>query len=195
MINSYFETVTYTGDDYAEYLEKLNIISIFEPIFKEYEDPELTKKIVKYVAYTHSIESDKLSVSGDRRKEVSKVFKELDIADNYYEDLVLLKNPAVIKSVQRWMNYKDNRQIEYLFTLQNAYVQQQAAALKDIKKSTGECDFDQKMRCIEHMTELKQMIKDAESELQQNHEKLKEAYKEVNKASMKKTASVEDFIS
>jgi hypothetical protein len=194
MVNSFFETVTYAGDDYAEYLEKLNIISIFEPIFKAYEDPELCKKIVKYVAYTHSLESDKLSVGGDRRKEVTKVFKDLSIPDEYYEDLVLLRNSAVIKSAQRWMQYRDNRQIEYLFTLQNAYAQQQAASLKDIKKSTGEVDYDQKQRCIEHMTELKQMIKDAESELQQNHEKLKEAYKEVTRAAKKKTTSVEDFI-
>jgi hypothetical protein len=194
MINSFFEVTQYSGFDYAEYLEKLNILRIFEPIFKEYEDPDLCKKVIKYIAYTHSMESDKLSIGGDRRKEISKVFKDLQIANEYYEELVLLKNTSVIKSVQRWMDYKDNRQIEYLFTLQNAYVQQQAASLKDILKATSEVDYDQKMRCIEHMTELKKMIKDAESELQQNHEKLKEGYKEVSKAAKKNTASVEDFL-
>lgn len=194
MINAFFEVTQYSGFDYAEYLEKLNILRIFDPIFKEYEDHDLCKKIVKYIVYTHSLESDKLSIGGDRRKEVSKVFKDLKIPDEYYEDLVLVNNIAVIKSAQRWMEYKDNKQIEYLFTLENAYVQQQAAALKDIRKATGEIDYDQKMRCVENMTELKKMIKDAESELQQNHEKLKEAYKEVSKAAKKNTASVEDFL-
>lgn len=194
MINSYFELVNANDDGFEDYLARINLLRIFESIFQEYEDRGLCKKMVLYVAYTHTIESDKISVGGDRRKECHQIFKDLKIPDEHYDDVVLLKGDAVLKSVQLWMRNQDSRQIEYLFTLQNAYVQQQAAALKDIRKSTSEIDFDQKQRCIEHMTELKKMIKDAESELQQNHEKLKEAYQDIKKATkVKNTIGPESF--
>lgn len=194
MINGYFELVNSNDDDFENFLAQLNLFRIFESVFQEYDDRELSKKIILYVAYTHTLESNKISVGGDRRKECHQVFKELKIPDEYYDDVVLLNSSSVLKSVQLWMQYQDSRQIEYLFTIQNAYMQQQAAALKDIKKSTGEVDYDQKQRCIEHMTELKKMIKDAESELQQNHEKLKEAYQDIKKASkIKNTIGPESF--
>lgn len=195
MINSYFSVVNCKDENFEDYLNVINLLRIFEPIFNEYEDKPLCKQIVMYIAYTHTLESNKISVGGDRRKECHQVFKDLIIDEEYYEDLVLLKSDAVVKSVQMWMRYQDSNQIEYLFTLKNAYVQQQAAALNSLPKSTGiGIDFDQKQRCIEHMTELKKMIKDAESELQQNHEKLKEAYQDVKKATkIKNTVGPESF--
>lgn len=203
MINSFQEITTYSGFDYKDYLGQISLLHIFESIFKEYEDIELCAKIIRYIAYTHSIESNKISVGGDRRKELYRVFKEMGIPDeepnaeyprNYYEEIVLLKNEAIVKSIQLWLQHKDNRQLEYLFTLQNAYVQQQSAALKDIRKSTGEIDYDQKYKCIGYMMELKKMIKDAESELQQNNPKLKEAYEEIKQSAVKSnTIGVEHY--
>jgi hypothetical protein len=183
MINLYSEIVDYDGVNFQNHLERIGAMIVFEPIIKEYEDNLLQVKVAKYIAFTHSIESPKLSVGGDRRKEVAAVFKELSIEDEYYQDLILLKNKNVLKSVQLWMEKKDNRQFEYLLTLQNAYVQQQTASLDMLRKGdTLNIDYDQKFKCIEYMTDLKKMIKDAESELQQNDPKLKEAQKEVRKA-------------
>lgn len=197
MINSFSEIINYDGVNFQDHLKRLNLYHLFEPIFScaDFDDNTLHLKIIQYIVFSHSLESAKLTVSGDRRKEIHKIFQDLDIPDEHYENVVMIKNTSVLKAIQLWLKFKDNRQVEYLYTLQNAYVQQQAAALKEIRKSTGEIDYDQKMRCIEHMTELKQMIKDAESELQQNDEKLKEAYKEISRVNKKKTASVEDFIS
>lgn len=158
---------------------------------------ELCAKIIKFIAYGNSIESNKISVGGDRRKELYKIFRDLeipqegvdpiwpDIKRNYYDEVVILGNAAVAESIIRWLQHKDNRQLEFLFTLQNAYVQHQAASLKDIRKSSGEVDFDQKFKCIGYMMDLKNKIKDAESELQQNDPKLKEAYEEVKQAKQK----------
>jgi|ERR1700722_4508375 len=194
MVNNFSEITTHSGFDFEDYLSQLNLISIFEPVFKEFTDKEIAKKVIKYIAYSHSLESNKITVGGDRRKELSVIFKDLQIPANYYEDLVLLNNRAVIKSVQSWMQRQDNRQVEYLFTLQNAYVQQQTASLEPLKKADGiSIDYNQKMDCIEHMTELKKMIRDAESELQQNHEKLKEAYNEVKNAAKRNTISPIDY--
>lgn len=198
MINSFQEVSTLSGDDFRDHLGKISLDHIFDPVFKEYAyDPPLCMKIVKYIAYGNSIESNKISVGGDRRKELYKIFRDLeiqnsgteplfpDIQRNYYDEIVLLGNDAIVESIIRWLKHKDNRQLEFLFTLQNAYVQQQAASLKEIKKSSGEVDYDQKFKCIGYMMDLKNKIKDAESELQQNDPKLKEAYEEVKQSRAK----------
>lgn len=195
MINPYQALTTHTGFDFEDYLERLNLLRIFMPIFEEFQDKEDRKNIVLYIVFTHSIESTKLTVGGDRRKEINSIFKGLGLSDKLYEEIVLMKSSSVVRSAQLWMEFKDNRQIEYLFTLQNAYVQQQAAALSNIKKATFEIDYDQKMRCIEHMTELRKMIKDAESELQQNDSRLKEAYEEVRKSNKKSTMGANEVYS
>lgn len=193
MINSYSEVVGYTGYDFIDYLNQINLYIIFEGLFTEYDDLELSKKIVRYIAYSHSIGSGKITIGGDRRKELHTIFKELQIEDKYYDDVVLLEKEAVRKSADKWLKHQDSRQIEYLFTLQNAYVQHQAASLKDLRTATGEINYDMKYKCITYMTELKKMIKDAESELQQNNELLKEAYKEVNQKNKKNTIGVENY--
>lgn len=196
MINLFQEIVNYDGVNFQDHCERIGVFYIFDPVFtcKSFEENELHIKIAKYIAYTHSIESSKLTVKGDRRKETHAVFKELEIEDEYYSSIVLLKNSSVVKSVQLWMEKQDNRQVELLFTLQNAYVQQQTASLDNLKKSDGiNTDYDQKMKCIQHMMELKDMIKAAEAELQQNDPILKEAYQDVKKSSAKLTLGPETF--
>lgn len=188
MVNGFHETVSFDGD-YEEIFDKFNFIRIFDPIFKSFPDKQEAGRIVKYIAYAFSLESNKITVSGDRRKETQDIFNELKIKKDLYTDVVLLQNNEILKSVQAWCKFQDSAQLEYLFTLKQAYVQQQSAAISPLKKSDGvNIDFDQKQKCIEHMRELKQWIKDAESELQQNNPKLKEAYKDILQG-LKKTGS------
>lgn len=196
MIGLFQEIVNYEGLNFHNHCERIGVSYIFEPIFTStvYDDNELHIKIAKYIALTHSIESQKLTMSGDRRKEIHAVFKELQIDDEHYNAIVLLKDRDVLKAVQLWMAKQDSRQAEYLFTLQNAYIQQQTAALDNLKKS--DCintDYDQKFKCVEYMTELKKMIKDAESELQQNDPKMKEAHQEVKRSATKFTVGPETY--
>jgi hypothetical protein len=196
MISLFQEIISFDGVNFQDHCKRIGVSYIFDPIFTStvYDDNELHIKIAKYIALTHSIESQKLTMSGDRRKEIHAVFKELGIKDEHYEGVVLLKNRDVLKSVQLWMEKQDSRQIEYLFTLQNAYVQQQTASLADLRKADGtNVDYDQKMRCIENITELKKMIKDAQSELQQSDPKMKESYNDVKKAAAKFTVGPETY--
>lgn len=197
MINLYQQITQYDGVNFHDHLERIGAFSIFEPILtsKFFDDNVVQIKSCQYIAYTHSAESPKLNVGGDRRKMLNDVFKSLGIGDEFYQPLVCLEHPAVVEVVKKWMDKKDDRQLEFLFTLQNAYVQQQKASLEMLKKSDlVTIDYDQKMKCIEHMVELKKMIKDAESELQQNDPKLKQAYEEVKNAAKKsQTLSVENF--
>lgn len=207
MINSFQEITIFSGDDFRDHLGQISLESIFDPVMKEYNyDPAFCVKVIKFIAYSNSIESNKISVGGDRRKELHKIFRDLDmphngvdpaffnVERNYYEEIVMLGNDSVVESIIRWLKHKDNRQLEFLFTLQNAYVQHQAASLKEIRKSSGEVDYDQKYKCIGYMMELKKKIKDAEAELQQHDPKLKEAYEEVKQAAQKsQSTGVEKF--
>lgn len=202
MINSFQEITIFDGSDFKDHLGKINLDHIFDPVLKEYVyDPALCVRIIKYIAFSNSIESNKISVGGDRRKELHKIFRDLEFPQEgidplfpnikraYYDEVVLMGNESVVESIIRWLKHKDNRQLEFLFTLQNAYVQQQAAALKEIKKSSGEVDYDQKYKCVGYMMDLKLKIKDAEAELQQNDPKLKEAYEEVKQAKQRITTT------
>jgi hypothetical protein len=194
MISLYNEIISFDGVNFQDHCQRIGVFGVFEPIFSstEFDDNLLHIKIAKYIAFSHSIESTKLTISGDRRKEIRAIFKELDIPESLYDEIVLLKNKSVLKSAQLWMQKMDSRQAEYLLTLQNAYVQQQTASLDNLKKPDGiSTDYDQKFKCIEYMTELKKMVKDAESELQQNDPKMKEAYQEVKKAAAIITMGIE----
>lgn len=194
MTSPFHDIVNYNDAYFEDYLEKLSLFFIFEPVFTQYPDKAIAKLVIKFICLCFSIESPKISVGGDRRTEKANLFKELfgelkiddEQKQNLYEDLVYLKNVEVIEAAKRWMKYKDNRQLEYLMTLHEQYVQQQQASLSPIRKATGEIDWSVKMNCVENMTKLKLMIKDAEAELQQNDEKLKEAYRETKATNKKK---------
>jgi len=196
MVNIFSEVVNFDGVNFQDHLKRLNIFHLFDKIFISplFDDNKVQIKVIQYIAYSHSTESQKLSLGGDRRKECARIFKELELDDKYYEPVVMLASRDVLDCAQAWMKHKDNRQIEYLFTLENAYMQQQKASLEMLKKSDGlTVDYNQKMDCILHMTDLKKMIKEAESELQQNDIRLKEAHAEVKKASNKFLIGPESF--
>jgi hypothetical protein len=198
MINAFQEIVSFDGENFNDHLAEITLFTIFEPVFEDYQDPVFCKKVVLFIVYANSVDSSKIGVGTDRRRELNKIFKDLEIPAkgphpfdpdmgerNFYDEIVLMINPAVVTAIERWLQHKDNRQLEYLFTLKNAYVQHQSAALRDIRKANNEVDYDQKFKCIEYMMKLKKMIADAESELQQNDPKLKQAYEEVRQAKVK----------
>lgn len=195
MINAFNEIIK-CEEDFSQLLDKYPFLRIFEPVIIEF--PDNYSSIIKYIAYAFSIESNKITLQGDRRKETTSIFKELKIKEEFYTDIILLQNRELLKSVQQWVKFQDSAQLEYLFTLKESYVQQQSAAVSPLKKSDGiSIDYDQKQKCIEHMSELRLMIKDAESELKQNDPKLKEAYKEVYSASnqpAKNTMGIESIL-
>lgn len=194
MFSVYHEIVSSQSDNIFYLLAKLGKDVIFDDLTAAYEGDELLKKAVKFIVYCYSIDSDRISLGSDRRKEKAAIFKMLDIDPALYDDFVLLGEKAVVESAQKWLRDQDSVQFEFLTTLREAYVQQQAAALKPLEKASGGTDWDQKQKCIEHMASLKKMIKDAEAELKQNDPKLKEAHEEVQKASKKiSTIGPENF--
>ena len=107
MTNPFHDIVNYNDGYFEDYLEKLSVLFVFEPVFNEYPDKAISKKVVKFICLCFSIESPKISVGGDRRTEKSNIFKELfgelklldEQKQTLYEDLVYLKNDKVVDSV------------------------------------------------------------------------------------------------
>lgn len=187
MTNAYYEIVSHEGD-YRNIFDKYLFLKIFEPIIEYFEDVDTATKVIKFIVYGFSLESTKLTVTGDRRKELVAIFNELEIDKKLYKEVVLLENGIILSCSQKWLIYQDNAQLEYLFTLEQAYIQQQTASISPLKKSDGvNIDYDQKQKCIEHMRELRKWIKEAQAELIQSNAKMKEAYKDVGVDNTKKS--------
>ena len=200
MVNAFAELTSYQGD-FSDIKEKYTFMDLFAPLFEQYAaQPKLATKIIKYILYAFSIESTKITLGGDRAKETTLLFKELGIDEgrskdeSLLEDIVLLQDDNVLICVNKWLKWQDSRQIEFLFTLHQEYVQQQHASLSKIRTSSGEIDWDQKMKCIEHLKELKVMIKDAESELMQNNPAMKHIFKAAERGNVKNTMGAESFV-
>jgi hypothetical protein len=179
------------ADGFKEQLEDLNVLNIFGPLYEEFKDKPLLliKKIVLYILYCYSMDSPKISINGDRGSEKGTIFRALNFPykddkelNTLYEQIVMLRSSAVVLSATAWMEKQGERQFQYYITLQESYFEMQRAALMGLQNSHGGIDYDQKQRCIEHMTDTRKLIKEAESALQQNSNELKGAHQELKSA-------------
>lgn len=177
-MNNPYQIVTEHEGNYENFFDLYLFFKIFRPIWEEFEDKSTATKIIKFIVYGFSLQSTMITVNGDRRKELHAIFDHLEIDKKRYREVVLLEDTVVMECCRKWMDFQDSSQLEYLLTLKQSYIQQQAASISPLRKSDGVAiDFDQKHKCIEHMRELNQWIKEAEQELIQNNPKLKESYK------------------
>lgn len=192
----YTDITTYEGSDMDDFLTKIKLIHIFESIFQEYPDKSIAKLVIKYIVYAYSVNSEMVVLGSAWLKNKQRVFEAcyLPPEKRYYEDLVHLKCDAVRKAIRNWIEWQDENNWVELCMLNDLRVQMQISATSDIRKSSGEIDFDQKMKNAEYSNKLSQMIRDKENELIQNNPKLKEAIKEFKQfKTEKQTLGAEKF--
>ncbi len=197
MVNVYNEIVSEVDAAHAngffEKLEEMDVLKLFQPIldfFKgELEAPLMAKRVIIYIAYCYSLDSPKISVNGDRAREKGDVFRALNIPHKdekhehqLYNWVVNLESAAVVYGINAWMERQGEQQFQYYITLKDSYAEMQRAALLPLTDKDGNINYDQKQRCIEHMTETKKLIKEAQAELLQKDEKLKVGFQEIKKA-------------
>lgn len=193
MINPFKEITEYQGKNIFDLLSNIDLDMLFEPlrevflINEDVPDIRICNQAVKFIVYCYSSESDKITIGGDRRREKAAVFALLDMDGNLYNDFVVLENEAVIEVVQAWLRRQKNHLFEYWITLREVYVQQQTAALKPLQNGDGGIDYNQKQKCVEHMADLKKMMKEAEAEVHQNDPMYKTLVEDVKKHSPKST--------
>jgi hypothetical protein len=184
MTNPFQAIVTYEEDSWEDYLSQILLIDIFMPVIKEYEDKQVLKSVIRYIAYAYSHDSDKIILGEDWHKNKKQIFEFVMIKpeSKSYEDLVLLKNKAVIDAIHNWLSFQERDTFTQMQMLKDLRVEMQISAVSSIKKSSGEIDYSQKYLNATYANELKKMIKDLESELIQNDTLLREAAKEVRQA-------------
>lgn len=194
MINARLQVINYEGIEWEEYLKKHYLIDIFLPVLKEYPENIIRKGVLKYIVSTYSLDSDAVIISLEWKCNKQKIFNKCGLPDSLWEDIGLLKNENVLKSINKWLNFQESDVWVQLCTLRDLRVEMQMSANSKILKSSGEIDYSQKFLNATYANDLQKMIKDLEQQLIQNNPILKEGYKEVYKASRRNTKSVEDFI-
>lgn len=188
MISAFSSLISYKEDDWGEYLDRILLLSVFEDVIEAYPDKQRLKSVIRYIAYTYSVESDKIHIGVDWHQNKSDIYEFICAQQNkgLFDDLVNLQHPAVIRSVHKWLDWQNSDTHKTLCSLKDLKVEMQLSCNTPIRKANGEIDFSQKFLNAGYVKELTKMIKDLESELIQNNPKLKEAVKEVQQKSKEK---------
>jgi hypothetical protein len=198
MINPFQSVIAYEDDNWNDFFERVNLLEIFKELIAWYGDNKpLLKSFIKYIVWAYSKDSDMVVLGMDWQDNKRKIF---DVSgflpeQKYLDTTVHLKDFVVLKTIQNWLRFQDsNTWVEYC-NLKDLRQQMQLASVSDLKKSSGEIDYDTKFKCATYSKDLLQMIKDLEQELIQNDMKLKEGVNEVKTASrkVKQTFGAENF--
>lgn len=196
MISAYNSLITYNAENWEEYIDRLTLFDIFKDLIKAYPDKEDFTCVIKYILYAYSIESEMLVLGTDWLKNKQRIFEKANIKPRreIYEDLVHLKKKEVVTTIQRWLEWQDVDTFTQLQILKDLRVEMQVSCLIDIKKSSGEIDYDQKFKNAQYSVDLKNMVKDLESELIQTSPKLKGSIGEFKEARKKNSFGLETML-
>lgn len=195
MISPYQSLITYQQDEWEDYLSRCLLIDIFRPVIEEYPDKQVLKCVIRYITYAYTLQSDKIVIGKDWLENKKEIFEYVQVHPmlDLYDDLVLLKNRAVVETVHLWLKFQDNESFAQLKVLKDLRTEMQVSALTRILKSSGEVDYDQKYRNANYAGDLRAKIKELEAELVQNDKNMKEAVKEVRAAKSRYNVSPETF--
>lgn len=183
MISSYNDIINYDGNDFEDYLNMICLIDIFKDLINLFKDKKNElKQAIKYILWTYSKQSDYVILGDDWLVNKKRIFDKTFLPKEYYEDLVLLKNRIVIDTIQRWVDFQDDEVSATLFSLRDLMIEMRLSSNSNIKNAQDEINYDQKYKNANYSIELKQKIKDLESELIQNDMRLKEGVKEIKRA-------------
>jgi hypothetical protein len=185
MTHAYQAIISYKGDSWEGFLEEIGVDDVFSPLLKEYTEPHVFKSAITYILMAYSPDSPAIIMGAEWHKNKQSILEQAQVEPivGMYEALVLLKNEAVLKTINNWLEFQQQDTFKQLQILKDLRVEMQMASLSDIKKATLEIDYDAKFKCAGYAGELKKMIQDLESELFQSDPKMKDGVKEVRKAS------------
>jgi hypothetical protein len=189
MISPYSSIVSYQNDDWEEYFDRIAMIEIFKPVIDAYKTDRVRLRcVIQYILHCYSVDSEKVKLGIDWHINKKEIYEDTCIPmKDIYEQTVLLKSEAVLETINRWLAYQDSEIHAEMAMAKDLKMEMQLTANSPIRKSSGEIDFDQKMRNATYVTELRKKIKDLESEYIQNNIKLKDAVKEFKGARKNKS--------
>lgn len=185
MINQYSQIINSRDEeDFEETLTKMHLMEIFKCLLDEFPDVNTFKKIVQFIVWGYSPESEMLFVQGLSWDKLSKkIFDKTCLDECYFEDVALLKSDNVQKSIHKWLKFCNDEHFTQYSTFRDLRSQMLRYSLSTMLKTSGEVDINAKMDAAKYSKELLQMMDDALQTFIQNHPKLKSSISALDKAS------------
>lgn len=190
-MNNIFTTITTSSEDefdFSGYLNKTGCYEIFKPIFETFGngDIALAVRIVKFILYAYTPESDLLMERGSTWDKMAKhIFTVLDIPAEYYPEVGQLKSPEVQATIQNWLQYLNEDVWANYITFRDLRWQMITHSLSDVKNSNDQLDIKAKMDAAKNAKELLDMMDSAKKSFVQSDPKLKISVDAVFKAAPK----------
>lgn len=193
MIVPYNVLISYAESNWKEYLEEHSLLSVFNDLVAEYgSDNPLLTKLIRYIVWAYSLDSEKIVLGADWLQNKAEIFNSSGLPETLWDSVALLKNETIIKAIHGWLRYQEQDVFTQLVVLKDLLIEMQLSANSLIKRGT-DIDYDQKFKNARYALELRDMIQKLETQLLQNHPKLKAGIKEVHFVSAKSTVGVETF--
>lgn len=179
----YQELTTYEGD-YADLLGKLHLLDIFSDVIKAFDVPT-AKKVIRFLAYVYSKESDRIKLKEDWVKQKKACFVEAGLeGDEMMQRLVLLMPvgeddtiPAMIKrTAMRYLTHQNDRNNKDLKSLYDLYDEMIVAAAQPVADLE---QYQYKFKCRDYANQILAWIKEAEERIKNEDAQLKTAKKEI----------------
>lgn len=178
MVHPYTVLLSYEGDDWKEFLDGIGLLDVFGELLGNFNTPESARKIVRYIVWTYSVNSERIVAGQDWESNKHNNYVHAGLPQDLWEGIGMLKDVYVARTIHRWLEYQDDPVFKQLQSLRDLKLEMQISSVGRISKSSGEIDYDQKYKNAQYAVELDKMIKQLENQSIQNNPILKDAIRE-----------------
>lgn len=189
MISPYTAILNYTKDDLKDYLGQIELLTVFQPIVREFKDAAIFRGVLKFILYSYSLESEVIHSIGTSWIGMSKIiYDKAALPDNedIFDKVANLKNGAVQEAIENWLNFQNNE----AWTQYCHYRDVRKQCLQDSR--TAEKLKDRRDAMI-YSKELLGLMDEAKASFVENSEILKPSIQEFKKVTGKKTLGIQDY--
>lgn len=182
MVHPYNDIIANPDFD-QEYISRINLADIFTPIFEEYKEDIITaRKVILFILYGYSIDSQMLSIGGNNWGKVSNdICEKVGLPAELYNQGILLGNVVVRTAIQKWLEFQNDEHWKNYITCRDLRYEMLSSALSPIKTASDEINYEQKMKNAIHAKTLLGMMNEEMENFIQNHPKLKSSAEALNR--------------
>lgn len=185
MINPFKDLTTYTGTDWADYLDRISLLEIFKEVIEKYSaEPTYLQGVIRYIVWTYSKDSEKITLGTNWLENKKRIYADafLPLHDDFRNEIIYLQDIAVLVVVKKWLQFQDDDTFKELIMLKDLRTEMQLSANSPISNGNSGINYDQKFKNAKYSMDLSLMIRETETKLLQNDPKLKDAVQEMKKA-------------
>lgn len=192
MTNAIQSIISYSGEDWNEYLESIGLGDMFKDLVAKYIDKKpVLKGIIQYIVWAYSKDSDKIVIGADWTANKKRIFDTVMLPpeEEIMRDVVELREPVILFAVKKWIEFQDEETWKEYMMLKDLRSEMQISSNSMLIGGNG-INYDQKFKNAKYSIELTQMIKDCEQRLLQNDPHHKDAVREVKQKSKSSNISL-----